>query len=79
MTGGGGRARTAPQLLTAAAARGPAGEAPVSQRAESPNCFADDRGSIPGLVQAVRRALRMQPGEGKIASLVVPIPLGSGE
>ncbi|MFF8973680.1 Helicase associated domain protein [Streptomyces sp. NPDC014995] len=41
--------------------------------------FADVRGSMPDLVQAVGRALRMQPGEGKTASLVVPVLLGPGE
>lgn len=41
--------------------------------------FADVRGSMPDLVQAVGRALRIQPGEGKVASLVVPILLGPGE
>ncbi|MGW5331061.1 Helicase associated domain protein [Streptomyces sp. NPDC004014] len=41
--------------------------------------FADVRGSMPDLVQAVGRALRVQPGEGKIASLVVPVLLGPGE
>ncbi|MGY0071789.1 Helicase associated domain protein (plasmid) [Streptomyces sp. QTS137] len=41
--------------------------------------FADVRGSVPDLVQAVGRALRIQPGEGKIASLVVPVLLGPGE
>ncbi|MFI2207246.1 helicase-related protein [Streptomyces sp. NPDC020192] len=41
--------------------------------------FADVRGSMPDLVQAVGRALRIQPGEGKVASLMVPIPLGPGE
>ncbi|MET9079171.1 helicase-related protein [Streptomyces sp. NPDC004232] len=41
--------------------------------------FADVRGSMPDLVQAVGRALRVQPGEGKVASLVVPILLGPGE
>ncbi|MEU2264476.1 Helicase associated domain protein [Streptomyces sp. NPDC019645] len=41
--------------------------------------FADVRGSMPDLVQAVGRALRIQPGEGKIASLVVPVLLGPGE
>ncbi|MFD7780589.1 helicase-related protein [Streptomyces sp. NPDC059753] len=41
--------------------------------------FADVRGSMPDLVQAVGRALRMQPGEGKVASLVVPVLLGPGE
>ncbi|MFF4560061.1 Helicase associated domain protein [Streptomyces sp. NPDC001435] len=41
--------------------------------------FADVRGSMPDLVQAVGRALRIRPGEGKIASLVVPVLLGPGE
>ncbi|MEV6002167.1 Helicase associated domain protein [Streptomyces griseomycini] len=41
--------------------------------------FADVRGSMPDLVQTVGRALRMQPGEGKTASLVVPVLLGPGE
>ncbi|MFJ5030284.1 Helicase associated domain protein [Streptomyces sp. NPDC088560] len=41
--------------------------------------FADVRGSLPDLVQAVGRALRMQPGQGKLASLVVPVLLGPGE
>ncbi|MET9535637.1 Helicase associated domain protein [Streptomyces sp. NPDC006649] len=41
--------------------------------------WADVRGSMPDLVQAVGRALRMQPGEGKMASLVVPVVLGPGE
>ncbi|MCZ4125451.1 DEAD/DEAH box helicase [Streptomyces sp. H39-S7] len=41
--------------------------------------FADVRGSMVDLVQAVGRALRMQPGSGKIATIVVPIILGAGE
>ncbi|MET9296650.1 Helicase associated domain protein [Streptomyces sp. NPDC003077] len=41
--------------------------------------WADVRGSMPDLVQAVGRALRMQPGEGKVASLLVPVLLGPGE
>ncbi|MFF8659769.1 DEAD/DEAH box helicase [Streptomyces huasconensis] len=41
--------------------------------------WADVRGSMPDLVQAVGRALRMQPGEGKVASLVVPVLLAPGE
>ncbi|MGW0396128.1 Helicase associated domain protein [Streptomyces sp. NPDC003042] len=41
--------------------------------------WADLRGSMPDLVQAVGRALRMRPGEGKVASLVVPVLLGPGE
>ncbi|MEU2454779.1 Helicase associated domain protein [Streptomyces sp. NPDC012765] len=41
--------------------------------------FCDVRGSMPDLVQAVGRALRMHPGEGKIATLVVPAFLATGE
>ncbi|MFK0043747.1 Helicase associated domain protein [Streptomyces sp. NPDC090741] len=41
--------------------------------------WADVRGSMPDLVQAVGRALRIQPGEGKVASLVVPVLLGPDE
>jgi len=41
--------------------------------------FADVRGSMVDLVQAVGRALRMQPGSGKIATIVVPIIWGAGE
>ncbi|MBL1086765.1 Helicase associated domain protein [Streptomyces actinomycinicus] len=41
--------------------------------------FADVRGSMPDLVQAVGRALRMHPGEGKLATIAVPVILGAGE
>ncbi|MFJ7204145.1 Helicase associated domain protein [Streptomyces sp. NPDC098789] len=41
--------------------------------------WADVRDSMPDLVQAVGRALRIRPGEGKVASLVVPVLLGPGE
>jgi superfamily II DNA/RNA helicase len=55
----------------------------LGEGVDTRNCdsvyFADVRGSMPELVQAVGRALRMQPGEGKIASLVVPVLLGPGE
>lgn len=55
----------------------------LGEGVDTRNCdsvyFADVRGSMPDLVQAVGRALRMQPGEGKVASLVVPILLGPGE
>lgn len=55
----------------------------LGEGVDTRNCdsvyFADVRGSMPDLVQAVGRALRMQPGEGKLASLVVPILLGPGE
>ncbi|WP_405863546.1 DEAD/DEAH box helicase family protein [Streptomyces sp. NBC_00005] len=41
--------------------------------------FCDARGSMVDIVQMVGRALRMHPGEGKIASLVVPVFLGPDE
>ncbi|MFF8731726.1 Helicase associated domain protein [Streptomyces sp. NPDC015171] len=55
----------------------------LGEGVDTRNCdsvyFADVRGSMPDLVQAVGRALRIRPGEGKIASLVVPVLLGPGE
>ncbi|MFJ2746177.1 Helicase associated domain protein [Streptomyces sp. NPDC087440] len=41
--------------------------------------FCDARGSMVDIVQMVGRALRMQPGDGKIASLIVPVFLAPGE
>ncbi len=41
--------------------------------------FCDVRGSMVDIIQAVGRALRMKPGEGKVASLVVPVFLAPGE
>ncbi|MGG7568704.1 Helicase associated domain protein [Streptomyces sirii] len=55
----------------------------LGEGVDTKNCdsvyWADVRGSMPDLVQAVGRALRIQPGEGKVASLVVPVLLGPGE
>lgn len=55
----------------------------LGEGVDTKNCdsvyWADVRGSMPDLVQAVGRALRMQPGEGKVASLVGPVLLGPGE
>ncbi|MFG2490868.1 Helicase associated domain protein [Streptomyces caniferus] len=55
----------------------------LGEGVDTKNCdsvyWADVRGSMPDLVQAVGRALRMQPGEGKVASLVVPVLIGPGE
>ncbi|GAA2495781.1 DEAD/DEAH box helicase [Streptomyces thermolineatus] len=51
----------------------------VDTRACDAVAFADVRGSMPDIVQAVGRALRMQPGQDKVASLVVPVLLGPGE
>ncbi|MGW7672157.1 Helicase associated domain protein [Streptomyces sp. NPDC054775] len=41
--------------------------------------FCDARGSMVDIVQMVGRALRMKPGEGKLATLVVPVFLGPDE
>jgi hypothetical protein len=41
--------------------------------------FCDVRGSMVDIVQMVGRALRIRPGEGKLATLVVPVFLGAGE
>ncbi|MFI5756824.1 Helicase associated domain protein [Streptomyces sp. NPDC051569] len=55
----------------------------LGEGVDTKNCdavvFADVRGSTVDIVQAVGRALRMQPGEGKTASLVVPVFLGRDE
>ncbi|MEU6497680.1 Helicase associated domain protein [Streptomyces sp. NPDC046984] len=55
----------------------------LGEGVDTRNCdavvFVDVRGSTVDIVQAVGRALRMQPGEGKVASLVVPVFLGAGE
>lgn len=51
----------------------------VDTRACDAVAFADVRGSMPDIVQAVGRALRMQPGQDKVASLAVPVLLGPGE
>ncbi|MFF3313502.1 Helicase associated domain protein [Streptomyces sp. NPDC002952] len=41
--------------------------------------FSDARGSMVDIVQMVGRALRLRPGQGKLASLVVPVFLGPDE
>ncbi|WP_410540498.1 Helicase associated domain protein [Streptomyces sp. KL2] len=41
--------------------------------------FADVRGSAVDIVQAVGRALRQRPGQGKVARLIVPVFLAPGE
>lgn len=41
--------------------------------------FADARGSMVDIVQMVGRALRTSPGRGKLATLIVPVFLGSDE
>ncbi|MET9418764.1 Helicase associated domain protein [Streptomyces klenkii] len=55
----------------------------LGEGVDTANCdsvaFCDARGSMIDIVQMVGRALRMKPGERKIASLVVPVFLAPGE
>ncbi|MEV5508263.1 DEAD/DEAH box helicase [Streptomyces orinoci] len=55
----------------------------LGEGVDTANCdsvaFCDARGSMIDIVQVVGRALRMKPGEGKIASLIVPVFLAPGE
>ncbi|MCD9145883.1 DEAD/DEAH box helicase [Streptomyces albireticuli] len=55
----------------------------LGEGVDTANCdsvaFCDARGSMVDIVQMVGRALRMKPGEGKIASLIVPVFLMPGE
>lgn len=55
----------------------------LGEGVDTANCdsvaFCDARGSMIDIVQMVGRALRMKPGEGKMASLIVPVFLAPGE
>ncbi|WP_431954845.1 Helicase associated domain protein [Actinacidiphila sp. bgisy167] len=55
----------------------------LGEGVDTPGCdsvfFGDVRGSAVDILQIVGRALRMRPGEGKVASLVVPVFLAPGE
>ncbi|MFF3788336.1 Helicase associated domain protein [Streptomyces sp. NPDC001933] len=55
----------------------------LGEGVDTANCdsvaFCDARGSVIDIVQMVGRALRMKPGQGKIASLIVPVFLAPGE
>ncbi|MFG3533207.1 Helicase associated domain protein [Streptomyces sp. NPDC047917] len=55
----------------------------LGEGVDTANCdsvaFCDARGSMIDIVQMVGRALRIKPGEGKIASLIVPVFLAPGE
>ncbi|MEW2521503.1 DEAD/DEAH box helicase [Actinacidiphila alni] len=55
----------------------------LGEGVDTPGCdsvfFGDVRGSAVDILQIVGRALRMKPGEGKVASLVVPVFLAPGE
>ncbi|MER5200453.1 Helicase associated domain protein [Streptomyces sp. NPDC002755] len=51
----------------------------VDIRAVDSVAFIDPKGAPHDIVQAIGRALRQKPGEGKVASLIVPVFLKSGE
>ncbi|MFD7583660.1 Helicase associated domain protein [Kitasatospora sp. NPDC059817] len=51
----------------------------VDIRAVDSVALLDPKGAPHDIVQAVGRALRQQPGEGKLASLIVPVFLKEGE
>ncbi|NBE56392.1 DEAD/DEAH box helicase [Streptomyces boluensis] len=69
--------------LQAAAVRVLASVKVLGEGVDTADCdsvaFCDVRGSMVDIVQMVGRALRMQPGDGKIASLIVPVFLAEGE
>ncbi|WP_028416963.1 helicase-related protein [Streptomyces sp. SolWspMP-sol2th] len=48
-------------------------------RAVDSVAFLDPKGAPHDIVQAIGRALRQEPGQGKVASLIVPVFLQSGE
>ena len=51
----------------------------VDIRATDSVALIDPKGSAVDIVQAIGRALRQQPGEGKTATLIVPVFLAAGE
>ncbi|MFC1435969.1 Helicase associated domain protein [Streptacidiphilus sp. N1-3] len=51
----------------------------VDIRAVDSVALLDPKGAPHDIVQAIGRALRQKPGEGKLASLIVPVFLGPGE
>ncbi|MFI7388027.1 Helicase associated domain protein [Streptomyces sp. NPDC049813] len=75
---GGGRAEMLPAALRVLSSVKVLGEGVDTANCDSV-AFCDVRGSMVDIVQMVGRALRMQPGQGKIASLVVPVFLGPDE
>ncbi|MEV4504704.1 helicase associated domain-containing protein [Streptomyces klenkii] len=76
--GGGGE-----QKLLSAALRVLASVKVLGEGVDTANCdsvaFCDARGSMIDIVQMVGRALRMKPGAGKMASLIVPVFLAPGD
>ncbi|MFF1561686.1 Helicase associated domain protein [Streptomyces sp. NPDC058279] len=51
----------------------------VDIRATDSVALIDPKGSAVDIVQAIGRALRQKPGQGKMATLIVPVFLGVGE
>ncbi|MFD9339608.1 Helicase associated domain protein [Streptomyces sp. NPDC060028] len=51
----------------------------VDIRATDSVALIDPKGSAVDIVQAIGRALRQQPGQGKMATLIVPVFLGADE
>ncbi|MET7520690.1 Helicase associated domain protein, partial [Streptomyces sp. NPDC005480] len=74
---GGGESELLPAALRVLASVKVLGEG-VDTVADS-IAFGDVRGSMVDIVQMVGRALRMRPGQGKIASLIVPVFLAEDE
>ncbi|MFI9781840.1 Helicase associated domain protein [Streptomyces sp. NPDC051956] len=72
---GGGEVKVAVQVLSSVKVLG---EGVDTARCDAV-AFCDARGSMVDIVQMVGRALRIRPGEGKLATLVVPVFLGPGE
>ncbi|MFC9760097.1 helicase-related protein [Streptomyces sp. NPDC056921] len=84
--GGGGRGRGGQwsgKGLVPAALRVLSSVKVLGEGVDTANCdsvaFCDARGSMIDIVQMVGRSLRIKPGAGKIASLIVPVFLAPGE
>ncbi|MFG2219768.1 Helicase associated domain protein [Streptomyces sp. NPDC048685] len=81
--GGGDAGRRSGKGLVPAALRVLSSVKVLGEGVDTANCdsvaFCDARGSMIDIVQMVGRALRIKPGQGKIASLIVPVFLAPGE
>ncbi|WP_329404385.1 DEAD/DEAH box helicase [Streptomyces melanogenes] len=77
-SGKGGESKTQPAVLRILSSVKVLGEGVDTAHCDAV-AFCDARGSMVDIVQMVGRALRMKPGEGKIASLIVPVFLGPDE
>ncbi|MEU6996641.1 Helicase associated domain protein [Streptomyces sp. NPDC046465] len=76
--GGHGQERLRPAALRVLSSVKVLGEGVDTKNCDSV-AFCDARGSMVDISQMVGRSLRMQPGEGKISSLMVPVFLAPGE